>query len=143
MNKLPKTIKVLLISFLLFSCHKTDDFVQQNNTNIVFERDFISFNYSANPTDNSKIDIRTVIDVELDAADLYPNGLYLVVTQNFRHRNSFRTFSPSTHIDTLFILNDTNRSYTLNDEINYINASYIIENPEVIIHDRSFSFYRP
>jgi len=143
MRRLPKTIFVLSILLLVFSCTKNDDFVQQDNFNVVFERDFVSFNYSANPTDISKIDISTVIKVKLDAEDVYPNGLFLVVTQNFRVKNSFNAYSPSSHLDTLRIINNSDRTYTLNDQISYLNASFIIEDPEIIIHDRSFSFYRP
>ena len=144
MSKLPKLLMAFSILFSLSSCTNTDDTSKQStNSTQVFEKEFVSFDYNANSSNNLKIDITTVIDVELNAADLYPDGLYLVVTQNFRHKNSFGTFSPSSHVDTLFIFNNTNKTYILNDDINYINASYSIENPEVIIHDRSFSFYTP
>ena len=144
MRKLSRILMVLSILSLLFSCTNSDDSIKKTSTsNHIFKKEFISFDYNANPSNSLKIDITTVIDVELNAENLYPDGLYLVVTQNFRHKNSFGTFSPSTHVDTLFVFNNTNKTYILNDDINYINASYSIENPEVIIHDRSFSFYTP
>ncbi|WP_160318793.1 hypothetical protein [Lacinutrix algicola] len=47
--------------------------------------------------------------------------MYLVVTQNFIHKNSFGTFSPLSHVDTLFLFKNTNKAYLLNDDTN---ASY-------------------
>ena len=138
-----KILASVLCLFLLVSCSNEDDNVPPSTNDDIFERDFVSFNYVKNTSDNSKIDISTVINVKLDADELYPNGLFLVVTQNFRHKNSFGTFSPSTHVDTLFIANHTEKDYTISDQISYINSTYIIENPEVIIHDRNFSFYTP
>ncbi len=113
-----------------------------SNSVHIFKKEFISNSYHRNSADTLTINISTVIDVQLED-DTFSNGLYLIVDQNFRYRNSFGFFDPGSLVDTLFIANHTNRQFILNGSISYINASYYLAEPEVVIHDRNFSFYRP
>ena len=138
------TLYFLLVPFL-FSCSNESN----NNENpidngiYIFEKKYISSEYKKNSTDNLKIDITTIIDVELDDDQNFPNGVFLIVNQNFRFRTQQNIYSPGSLSDTLFIFNHSHQNYTLNGYLEYYNPSDYIDTPEVIIHDRNFRFFRP
>ena len=137
------TIYILVIS-LLFSCSKENNQEMNIDNGVhIFEKRFISSDYKKNASNNLKIDVTTVIDVKLDDDQNYSNGVFLIVNQNFRFRTQQNIFSPGSIIDTLFIFNHSHQNYTLNGNLEYLNQLDYLDTPEVIIHDRNFSFFTP
>jgi len=139
-----KVLSFLFTIIFLTSCSASDNEIQNtvDNGSHTFERDFVTWTFNKNTSDNLKIDISTVIDVHLENDD-YTNGLYLVVLQNFRYKTSAGVYNPAEIKDTIFISNLSDRQYILNGYIEYSNPSLYIEDPEVIMHHRNFTFFRP
>lgn len=133
-----------IITLLCFSCSTKEENTNNENNNSfgIFEREFISSTYEKHLTDKLKINITTTIKVNLDDTTRYPSGVFLIVNQNFRIKNSIGTFDPASLNDTIFISNKTNRTIVLKGVINYFKIEHFINNPEVIVHDKNLKFFK-
>lgn len=67
--------------------------------------------------------------------------MHLIVLQNFRIHTKQGNYIPATLTDSIFVTNNTTRHFTINGSINYANASQILEEPEVKLHDRRIDYY--
>lgn len=138
-----KKFLLLLFSLLIVtSCSKNDDEFNSQNiiTSNVFKKEFLSWTYQKNTNNLTEIDISTNISVQLEHSN-FTNGVHLIVLQNFRIHTKQGNYIPATLTDSIFVTNNTTRHFTINGSINYANASQILEEPEVKLHDRRIDYY--